>query len=129
MFNIINKIHKPPNLVLHKSEILVPSGSWLKQDTLNVQLFVPAPQTNLNQSRTTKHSTAVLSVELAAMAYTIPFSFTISISQLISPLIEQSYGPQAPTCDKADEISTAPDTVYLVTKTGSFVVFTCSLFL
>lgn len=89
-----------------------------------MQLFLPAPQTNLNQSRTTKHSTAVLSAELAAMAA----RFTISISQLISPLIQQSYGPQAPTHDKADEISKAPDTVYLVTKTGSFVVFTCSFF-
>lgn len=79
MFNVINKIDKPPNLVLHKSTVLVPSGSWLKQARLNVQLFLPAPQSNLNQSRTTKHSTAVLSAELAAMAYAIPFSFTISI--------------------------------------------------
>lgn len=80
MFNVINKIHKLPNLELHKSEILVPSGSWLKQATLNVQLFLPAPQTNLKHGRTTKHPTAVPSAELAAMAYAIPFSFTISIS-------------------------------------------------
>lgn len=42
-------------------------------------------------------------------------------------LIQQGYGPQASTFDKVDEITKAPGTVYLVTQTGSFVVFTCSL--
>lgn len=80
MFNVINKIPKLPNSVLHKSEILAPSGSWLKQATLNVQLYLPAPQANLNQGRITKHFTAVFSAHLVVMVYAIPFSFAISIS-------------------------------------------------
>lgn len=42
-------------------------------------------------------------------------------------LIQQSYGPQASSCDKVGEITKAPDTADLVTQSGSFVVFTCSL--